>query len=91
MASDTGTSRRLPSCASLPLTAIVATPTSTLLAGESPASMCAVRFMDADDPALSAPLPSICIERVAASSASTSISPPNCITAGPTLVFTVPL
>ena len=91
MASDTGTSKRLPNCASLPLTAMAAVPTSTQLAGESPASMRASSFMEADEPALSAPLPSICTDRVAASSASTSISPPNCITAGPTLLFTVPL
>ena len=91
MASDTGTSRRLPNCASLPLTVMVAVPTRVQAAGSSPGSTCAARFIAADEPDLSAPLPSICMLCLAASSASTSMSPPNCITAGPTLLFTVPL
>ena len=70
---------------------MVATPTSTQLPGVSPGSTCAARFIDADEPALSAPLPSIVIALVAASSARISMSPPKVITAGPTLLFTVPL
>ena len=91
MASDTGTSSRLPNWASFPLTRMVAWPTSTALPASAPGSRCATRFIDADDPDLSAPLPSIFNSLAAASTPSSSMSPPNIITAGPTLLFTVPL
>ena len=91
MASDTGTSKRLPNCASLPLTVTVACPTSTEVWGVAPGSMWADSFMEAEEPPRSAPLPTICMARAAASMPRTSISPPNCIDAGPTLVLTVPL
>ena len=89
--SDTCPIMRPPNWANLPFTITAALPTSTEPAGPSPASMTAVRSIDADEPPRSAPLPNSCSVRVASSNWRTSMSPAKAAFAGPTLTFTVPL